>query len=105
MDKKRKREMKRQWREAERFAARAEFPLLFDELRDMFDMLNDELPRHVCDHTRRLTRRWLKEHGHGHDVEAVFAWLDRHGGYCDCEVLFNVEPHVDDAMRDIDFDL
>jgi hypothetical protein len=35
----------------------------------------------------------------GNDVETVFAWLDTHGGYCDCEVLANVEQEVDEAMR------
>ena len=63
----------------------------------MFDMLDTELPRQGCDRTRRLTRRWLEEHGY--DAEPVFAWLGQVGGFCDCEVLANVEQHVDDAMR------
>ena len=97
MDKHRRKELKRQWREGQRAEARAELPLEIDELKTMFDMLDAELPRHGCDHTRRLTRRWLE--GRGHDAEPVFAWLDQHGGCCDCEVLANVEQHVDDAMH------
>ena len=98
MDKQRRKELKRRWREGQRAEARAALPLPFDELKAMFDMLDAELPRHGCDRTRRLTRRWLE--GHGHDAELVFAWLDQHGGYCDCEVLANVEQHVDDAMQE-----
>jgi hypothetical protein len=98
MDKQRKKELKRRWRDNQRAEARAALPLSFDELKAMFDMLDAELPRHGCDRTRRLTRRWLE--GRGHDVEPVFAWLDQHGGFCDCEVLANVEQHVDDAMHE-----
>lgn len=61
----------------------------------MFDMLDVELPLQGCDHSRRITKAWLV--GRGHDVETVFAWLDTQGGYCDCEVLANVEQEVDEA--------
>jgi uridine phosphorylase len=26
------------------------------------------------------------------DVAASLAYFEEHGGYCDCEVVFNVEP-------------
>jgi hypothetical protein len=97
MDKQRRKELKWRWREGQRAEARAELPLPFDELKTMFDMLEAELTRHGCDHTRRLTRCWLE--GRSRDAEPVFAWLDQHGGFCDCEVLANVEQHVDDAMH------
>ena len=29
-----------------------------------------------------------------------FKWLDEHGGFCDCEILANVEQHVSDALMD-----
>jgi hypothetical protein len=100
MDEKHKKEMLREWREEHRAAARADFPLPARLLRAMFEMLNRELPIDGCDHSRRLTERWLEHNGHL--VSAVCAWLDEHGGYCDCEVLANVEQHVDDALRCID---
>src|SRR5262249_31012147 len=89
-------ELKRQWCDVQRAEARAALPLPFDELKAMFDMLDSELARCGCDHTRRLTRRWLGERCH--DAELVFAWCDQHGCFCDCEVLANVEPHFDDAI-------
>jgi hypothetical protein len=97
MDKRRKKEMRKRWREGQRAQIRAELPMPFDGIRAMFDMLDAELPRQGCDHTRRLTQRWLEDGGH--DTEAVLAWLDDHGGYCDCEVLANVEQHFEEAMR------
>ena len=30
---------------------------------------------------------------HGVDVEASLAYFEEHGGYCDCEILINVDPH------------
>jgi hypothetical protein len=90
-------QLKAQWRDQQRRAALAALPLPVPELKAMFDMLDVEFPRQRCDHTRRLTRAWLENRGH--DVERVFAWLDTQGGYCDCEILANVEEKVDDAIE------
>ena len=98
MDKNRKKKVGKRCREEQRATARAVFPIAAPELRALFDMLDFELPQQGCDHTRRLSQRWLSEHGH--DVMSVFEWCDSHGGYCDCEILANVEEHVDDALRD-----
>jgi hypothetical protein len=95
MDAARKKQLKTQWRDEQRTTAFAALPLPVRELKAMFDMLDVELPRKGCDHSRRLTRAWL--HLHGHDVERVFAWLDTQSGFCDCEVLANVEQQVHDA--------
>jgi hypothetical protein len=89
--------MKAHWRDQQRKAALAALPLPVPELKAMFDMLEVEFPRQGCDHTRRLTRAWLESRGH--DVGMVFAWLDTHSGFCDCEILANVEEKVDDATK------
>jgi tetratricopeptide (TPR) repeat protein len=43
-----------------------------------------------CDHTLRLSTRWAENHG----VDAInlYQFLNAHGGFCDCEVCYNVEP-------------
>jgi hypothetical protein len=63
----------------------------------MFDMLDVELRRQDCDHSRRLTKAWLVSRGH--NVDTVFAWLDDNGGFCDCEALANSEQYFEEAMR------
>ncbi len=88
---------KGQWRDQQRKAALAALPLPLPELKAMFDMLDVEFPRQGCDHTRRLTRAWLESRGH--DVARVFVWLDAQGGFCDCEILANVEQQVDEAAK------
>lgn len=90
-------QLKQQWRDQQRKAALAALPLPVLELRAMFDILNAELPRKGCDHSRQITQAWLTSRGH--DVERVFEWLDTQGGFCDCEILANVEERVDDATK------
>ena len=89
--------MKAQRRDQQRKAAPAALPMPVAELKALFDMLDVEFPRQGCDHTRRLTRAWLENRGH--DVEKVFGWLDTQGGFCDCEILANVEEKVDEATK------
>ena len=97
MDHAQKKQLKARWRQQQREAELAALPLPPAELKAMFDMLDTELPRKGCDHTRRMTKAWLENRGH--DVSRVFAWLDTQGGFCDCEVLANVEEKVDDATK------
>jgi hypothetical protein len=44
-----------------------------------------------CDVERPLTRKILEKYFPTHDVGASLAYFEQHGGYCDCEVIFNVE--------------
>jgi len=97
MDHARKKQLKDQWREQQRRAALTALPLPVPELKAMFDMLDAELPRKGCDHSRRLTHAWLASRGH--EVQRVLTWLDTQGGYCDCEILANVEERVGDATK------
>ncbi|KAF1699784.1 DUF2695 domain-containing protein [Pseudoxanthomonas suwonensis] len=56
----------------------------------MFDHLEDALAD-GCDHSLRFTRQFLASRGI--EPDRVLPWLEEHGGYCDCEVLANVEEH------------
>lgn len=51
-----------------------------------------------CDETLTLTREWL-EHHHL-DVEANVAALQACGGWCDCEVVFNVRSRWENYLRE-----
>lgn len=97
MDAAKKKQLQTQWRDQQRKAALEALPLAVDDIKAMFDMLDIGIPKSGCDHTRRLTETWLRNRGH--DVGRVFAWLDTQGGYCDCEILANVEEGVDDATK------
>ena len=47
-----------------------------------------ETPHTECDYSHTRTRAALR--AIAVDEDASIAWLENEGGYCDCEVLFNV---------------
>ena len=97
-EKQRRKEALRLARERQRAEARAALPLPDCDLQAMFDELDRKLPSHGCDHTRRLTRLFLERRGL--PIEAVLTWLDANGGFCDCEILANVEECWLDCRED-----
>lgn len=86
-----RKEALQRWKDERRRASRASLPLDDDAFQAFFDALDRSLVEHGCDHTRRLSEAILAEQGRSESVERVFAWFDAHSGYCDCEVLANVE--------------
>ena len=82
---------KKAWKADQKAGSRAAFPLLDGELQEMFDFVEDKLTSEGCDDTRRFTRAWLDERQV--DADAVLAWLDDTGGFCDCEVTANSRDH------------
>jgi len=84
----RKDELKKAWKQQERQKLIASIPMPHQDLRDLFDHLDQE-SESGCDDTLRLTTAFLQKRGL--DVERIVPWLRDHGGYCDCEVLANVE--------------
>lgn len=55
--------------------------------------LHRTLPRRGCDGKLTLTHEWqLQQRILGRSTGGLTAFLKRHGGYCDCEVLMNVYP-------------
>lgn len=88
-DRRGRKEALHRWKAQQHAAARASLPLLDEQMKALFDMLDVELPRQGCDHTLRLTRAWLAVQGM--PIELVVAWLHKNGGFCDCEALANAE--------------
>src|SRR5262249_17391816 len=92
----RKKALKKAWREQERQGLIASIPMRGQDLRDLFDHLDRE-GAVECDHTLRVTTTFLKRRGL--DAERIIAWLREHGGYCDCEVLANVEDEFSEILE------
>lgn len=85
------RQRKKRWKDQQRAAEKAAFPLSDDLLCSLFETVAASLAEHGCDHTRRYTEEWLSRHPGTR--EAVIAWLEEHGGFCDCEVDANAADH------------
>lgn len=83
-----KRQQINDWKRIEREKLVASIPIPHLDLRDLFDFLDrEDAPE--CDHTLRETTEFLVSRSL--DPAIVTPWLQQHGGYCDCEVIYNVE--------------
>jgi len=56
---------------------------------ELFDYLDLQLGRQGCNHDYSITNDFLKSKGI--NIGKVFDWFQEHGGYCDCEILNNIE--------------
>jgi len=73
----------------ERADAAAKLPMSKSELKQLFDCVDTELQGAGCDDTLKHSISFLEQQGMARDK--VVAWLKEEGGYCDCEVIANVE--------------
>ena len=80
--------------------ALADMPMPLATLRALFDFLDEAFPREGCNHTLRLTERFLTERHI--ELSVAAPWLERYGGFCDCEVLANVSEYwCEDPLRNM----
>ena len=49
----------------------------------------------ICDHSLKHTEAWAERNGV--EPAQLREWLHDNGGYCDCEVLFNVVPDEEEG--------
>jgi len=75
--------------EIARVEAETRMPVSRRDLADLFDHLDEALPEYGCKHSLDLTKTFLTSRSL--DAESVVPWLGEYGGFCDCEVLANVE--------------
>ncbi len=61
-----------------------------EQKQDLYEFLDTECATLLCDHTLKLTKRWIQENGLEDREEEIIEYLEENGGYCDCEVVFNV---------------
>jgi hypothetical protein len=87
-----RKEILRGIRDANKRSTQDTFPVPHSVLNQLFDQLEEQLATTGCDHTLRLTREFISRQSLP-EIE-VISWLEKNGGYCDCEVLSNVEEIV-----------
>ena len=95
MDKDQKKRLKAEFKRKEQDALKSSIPMEIDELKDLLSFLDrEDVP--PCDHTLKETIGFLKSRNLM--PETIVPWLQEHGGYCDCEVIFNVYNDVGDIV-------
>lgn len=85
----RRKHLTRSVAEKQRAAAEARMPISRQDLRDLFDFLDESLGAEGCNHSLEHTKSFLLSRKL--DEVAIVPWLGEYGGFCDCEVLANVE--------------
>jgi hypothetical protein len=94
MDKKERKEIRNKLAEKELAEFKNNLPVNESIFSALFDFLDIQLNKKSCNHTTILTRTFLDEKGVP-NVTRVIDWLADNGGFCDCEVLANVEDLFD----------
>ena len=61
-----------------------------NQVNDLCNYLTKHDALNNCDNTLKITRDWIKEKGLSEQETDIINFIEKHGGYCDCEVLFNV---------------
>ena len=89
-EKSKRKEILKAIKEKELAKFRQNLPMPEDKFIQLFEILDAKLHAHGCDHDLKLTEQILSNLG-VKDVLSVLAWLEEQGGYCDCEVMMNVE--------------
>ena len=91
MDKNEKKKILKALKEKKKNEFEKSLPMSRELFEQLFDFLDKKLAEVGCSNTPSLTMDFLKQN----DIESepVLAWLEEYGGYCDCEILANVEEN------------
>ena len=89
-EKARRKQLKDAYLRADQAASAALMPLDRAQLESLLDYVDATVGSEGCDHTRRATDAWATLHGV--DLERLHEGLEEYGGFCDCEVVMNVDP-------------
>lgn len=85
-------------RQAEREQIKATLHMPLPRMKALFDFIDQKLSESECDDTLRHTIAFLNEHQI--PPADVVSWLEQAGGYCDCEVMANVEEKLESILPD-----
>ncbi len=91
MNKEQKKQLLRQWREANK----PQYELSREEAGEMFIYIFEQIEAHGCNETLRFTHVWLEENISSDRHEQIYVEMEKMGGFCDCEVLCNCYEEYD----------
>lgn len=95
MDKAEKKRLQQEYREKNKKTFYDSLPMSKELFLQLFDFLDKKLTDEgVCSDNPTFTMEFLALNGI--PSAPVLSFLSEHGGYCDCEVLSNVEEKFED---------
>ena len=92
MDKNKKKELLKKYAQEQKNAFVNSLPFSTMVFKQLFDYLDEKLEIDGCDETLRYTIKFLNNNNL--PVEKSLEWMNENGGYCDCEVLANIEDKI-----------
>jgi hypothetical protein len=95
-EKQRRKELLQGVKTAAESSLQISLPVSASQLKALFDYLDDNLTEGGCDDTLRFTRQFTEIAQL--PFESLKVWVEALGGYCDCEVLANVEEKVEGLL-------
>ena len=90
--------IKQALRQAERERFRSTLPVAPELLRALFDFIDQQLGERECDNSLKFAMLFISQRGL--EPGNVIPWLESLGGFCDCEVLANVEERFLEIFPD-----
>jgi hypothetical protein len=81
--------LKDEYLRAQQVASAARMPLDRAQLEALLDHVEAAVEAVGCDHTPAATDAWAA--AEGVDLERLHEGLEEYGGFCDCEVVLNVD--------------
>ena len=90
IEKNKRKEILKAIKEKELAKFKQNLPMSEDKFIQLFELLDAQLHERGCNHSLKLTEQILSNLD-VKDVLSVLTWLEEQGGYCDCEVMINVE--------------
>jgi hypothetical protein len=89
-DKARRKRLKDEYLRAQQAASAARMPLSRPQLAALLAHVDAAVLAGGCGHTLEVTDAWAVSHDV--DLERLHGGLEEYGGFCDCEVVMNVDP-------------
>lgn len=94
-EKERRKQIQRELQEKMQAEFEKNLPISREFFQKLFDFLDEKLEKNDCDNDLKMTKQFL-ESQHIQNMEEVENWLKENGGFCDCEVLNNVEESFEE---------
>lgn len=89
-EKARRKQIQRELQEKAQAEFEKNLPISRELFQNLFDFLDEELEGNACNDSLKMTKQFL-EFQNIQNKEEVENWLKENGGFCDCEVLYNIE--------------
>ena len=94
-EKERRKQIQKELQEKAQIEFENSLPISRELFQNLFDFLDAELEENGCDDSLKITKQYL-DANKIQNIEEVENWLKENGGFCDCEVLYNVEELFED---------